>query len=271
MTQIENSDEEIFVRSVHPSLRDCLHVTVIEGTPLDRPVWLLTPRDAKFIVSTHAAGREIHVKPSMLAKPVDYQFVSYRDVIVPDINPRSFLPAETIECIRLAFPGSVGAQVLIIGWILVLFPDKKTLQKCWSHGAPSEINNLRVGFILTKCYSTASTTTTILEAGQAVTDTPDSINNEVALGLRLRLPGGLEAITTVTHAFVRLANPRMSSFRRAITEQVLVAKKYLQRLKPPPKDAQYEGMVFTCDHSNSPIGKAVWLSGTKTQVCTNSR
>jgi hypothetical protein len=148
MTQIENSDEEILVRSVHPSLRDCPHVAVIEGAPLDRPVWLITPQNAKFIVSTHAAGREIHVKPSFLTKPVDYQFVPIRDVIVPNINPRSFLSAETMECIRLAFPGSVGAQVLIIGWILVLFPDKKTLQECWAHGAPDEISNLRVGYII---------------------------------------------------------------------------------------------------------------------------
>jgi hypothetical protein len=270
ITQIENSDEEILVRSVHPSLRDCPHVAVIEGAPLDRPVWLIIAQNAKFIVSTHAAGREIHVKPSFLTKPVDCQFVPIRDVIVPNINPRSFLSVETIECIRLAFPGSVGAQVLIIGWILVLFPDKKTLQKCWAHGAPDEISNLRVGYILIKCYSTA-TSTTIIEAGQAVTNAPDSINSQAALGLRLRLPGGLEAITTVTHAFVPLANPQMSSFRRAITELILVAKKNLQKLRPPPKDAQYEGMVFTGDHSNSPIGKAVWLSGTKTQVCTNSR
>ncbi|KAJ5227469.1 uncharacterized protein N7469_007475 [Penicillium citrinum] len=265
MTQIENSDEEILVRSVHPSLRDCPHVAVIEGAPLDRPVWLITPQNAKFIVSTHAAGREIHVKPSFLVKPVNYQFVPIRDVIVPNINPRSFLSVETIEYIRLAFPGSVGAQVLISGWILVLFPDKKTLQKCWDHGAPDEICNLRVGYILMKYYSTA-TSTTIIEAGQAVTETPDSIDSQAALGLRLRLPGGLEAITTVTHAFVRLADPQMSSFRRAITEQILVAKKYLQKLRPPPKDTQHEGMVFTYDHSNSPIGKAVWLSGTKTQI-----
>jgi hypothetical protein len=50
----------------------------------------------------------------------------------------------------------------------------------------------------------------------------------------------------------------MSSFRRAITGQILVAKKYIPKLRPP-KDPQYEGMVFTYDHSNSPIGKAVWM------------
>ena len=153
---------------------------------------------------------------------------------------------------------------------MVLFPDKKILQKCWDYSVPDEISNLWVGYILTKCYSTASTTT-IIETGQVVTGTPDSIDSQTVLDLRLQLPDGLEAITIVIYIFVRLANSQISGFRRAITEQILVAKKYLQKLRPPPKDAQYEGMVFTSGHSNSPIGMAVWLSGTKTQVCTNSR
>lgn len=114
MTQIENSGEEILVRSLHPSLRDCSDVAVIEGTPLDRSPWLLTPQDAKFVTSTHAAGREIQVKPDLLSKPMEYQSVPFRDVTVPDINPRSILSAETIEHIRPAFPGSIGMRILAI-------------------------------------------------------------------------------------------------------------------------------------------------------------
>ncbi|KAJ5273759.1 hypothetical protein N7478_008884 [Penicillium angulare] len=49
-----------------------------------------------------------------------------------------------------------------------------------------------------KCYSTATSTNTI-EAGQAVTDAPNSTDSQTTLGLKLRPPGGLEAITTVTH------------------------------------------------------------------------
>lgn len=153
---------------------------------------------------------------------------------------------------------------------MVLFPDKKILQKCWDYSVPDEISNLWVGYILTKCYSTASTTT-IIETGQVVTGTPDSIDSQTALDLRLRLPDGLEAITIVMYIFVRLANSQISGFRGAITEQILVAKKYLQKLQLSSKNAQYEGIVFIYDYSNSSIGKTVWLSGTKIYVCINNR
>ncbi|PTU25680.1 hypothetical protein P175DRAFT_0469193 [Aspergillus ochraceoroseus IBT 24754] len=264
MTKIETSDEEILVRSTHPSLKGCHEVSVVEGGPVDRPVWLVNASDAHCIESTHAAGREIHIFPTHFSEPLSYSHVPVRDVSVVTIDPRAFLSPQVITLIREAFPGSSGIQIILTGWILVLFPDKKSVEACWAKGAPNNVGTLRVGYILTSCCATAN----VIESGQAVSDAPANIARHAALGLRLRLPGGLEAITTVTHAFVRVANPGMSNLRKGFMEWILSAKQYLGRLRPPPKQTQHAGIVHSKGLSNSPVGKEVWLSGTNTQIGT---
>lgn len=263
MTSIETPDEETMVRSLHPSLASYEQVSVVEHGPVATPLWLISASSAKNIKSTHAAGREIHVLPKQLIPPVSFQMVPTRYTTIKTIDPRTFLPPEHIKSIRDAFPGSVGAQVLLTGFLLVVFPDKKSLEACWAKGAPDEVGNLRVGYILASFYGTAE----IVESGRGVTDTPGGFNQQAALGLRLRLPGGLDAITTVTHAFVRLTDPKMSNIRKRLTDHILAAKEFLKRLRPPPRQAPQAGIIHSERVANSPLGKEVWLGGTETYVC----
>ena len=69
---------------------------------------------------------------------------------------------------RDVFPGSAGAKVLLTGWLLVVFPEKKSLEACWAKGVPDEVGSLHVGYILASLYGTAD----IVESGRAVSDTP---------------------------------------------------------------------------------------------------
>ncbi|KAJ6184517.1 hypothetical protein N7519_005818 [Penicillium mononematosum] len=155
-------------------------------------------RGAKHLKSTHAAGREIHVLPKHFSLPLPYTWVA-RDTVIKTINPRSFLPSQHIASIRDAFPGSVGAQVLLTGWLLVAFPEKKSLEACWAKGVPDEVGGLRVGYILASLYGTAEN----VEFGRTV------------------------AITTVTHAFVRIARvTEWGPYEEALQGQPVFVHRY---------------------------------------------
>ncbi|KAJ5193414.1 hypothetical protein N7449_009556 [Penicillium cf. viridicatum] len=264
MTSIKTPEEETIVRSLHPSLEDCNSVSVVEGGPVEKPIWLVSACSAQHIKSTHAAGREIHVLPKQCLPPISPLGVPVRGVPIKTIDPQSFLQPQQVTLIREAFPGSIGAQILLTSWLLILFPEKKSLEACWDKGVPDEVGGLRVGYIIASFHATAN----IVESGRAVSDAPGTLVQQAALGLRLRLPGGLEAITTVTHAFVRLADSRMSKIRKRFTEHILAAKEYLKRMQPPPRQAPQAGIVYPKRVGNSPVGKQVWLSGTDTCIGT---
>lgn len=262
LTSIETAEEEIIVRSLHPSLEHCDSVSVVEGGPVEKPLWLVSACSARHIKNTHAAGREIHVLPKQCLPPVLPLGWPVRDVPIKTIDPRAFLQPQQVTLIREAFPGSIGAQILITGWLLILFPEKKSLEECWDRGVPVEVGGLRVGYIIASFHATAN----IVESGRAVSGAPGTLTQQAALGLRLRLPGGQEAITTVTHEFVRLADSRMSKIRKCFMEHILSAKEYLRWMLPPPRQAPQAGIVHSKRVGNSPVGKEVWLGGTDTCV-----
>lgn len=247
MTTIKTCDEELLVRSLHPSLRDCEQVSVVEDGQVGAPLWLVRASEAKCIKDSHAAGREVHVLPDHYVPPLKYRSIPASYTNVETINPRSFLSPEEIRSIRKAFPGSTGAQVLLTGWLLIMFAEKKAMEACWGKGTPDEIGGLRVGYTLASFQGT--------------------FTQQAAIGLRLRLPGGLEAITTVSHAFVRLADPIMSDRRKRFIEHILRAKDYLKKMRPQPSQAPTAGIVRSKLLENSPLGKKVWLGGTNTCVC----
>lgn len=263
MTTIKTRDEELLVRSLHPSLRDCEHVSVVEDGQVGAPLWLVRASEAKCIKDSHAAGREVHVLPDHSAPPLKYRSIPASYTNVETINPRSFLSPEEIKSIRKAFPGSTGAQVLLTGWLLIMFAEKKAMEACWGKGTPDEIGGLRVGYTLASFQGTAET----IESSRGVSDKPDTFIQQAAIGLRLRLPGGLEAITTVSHAFVRLTDPRMSDRRKRFMEHILRAKDYLKKMRPQPSQAPTAGILRSKLFGNSPLGKKVWLGGTNTCVC----
>ncbi|KAJ5800686.1 uncharacterized protein N7518_002754 [Penicillium psychrosexuale] len=253
MTSIQTLEEETMVRSLHPALKHCDCVSVVEGGPVRKPLWLVHVRGARNINNTHAAGREIHVLPAQTLPPVTPLGLLMRYVNIHRIDPRSFLEPQKVNLIREAFPGSIGAQILLTGWLLILFPEKKSLEACWDKGVPDEVGGLRVGYIIASFHATAN----IVESGRAVSSAPGTHVPQAALGLRLRLPGGQEAITTVTHAFVRLADSRMSKIRKRFTEYILTAKDYLKRMRPPPRQAPQAAIVHPKQVANSPLGKQI--------------
>ncbi|KAI2725560.1 hypothetical protein CBS147354_4731 [Penicillium roqueforti] len=267
MTSIQPLEEETMVRSLHPALKHCDCVSVVEGGPVRKPLWLVHARGARNIYNTHAAGREIHVLPAQTLPPVTPLGLLMRPVNIKRINPRSFLEPQKVNLIREAFPGSIGAQILLTGWLLILFPEKKSLEACWDKGVPDEVGGLRVGYIIASFHATAN----IVESGRAVSSAPGTLAQQAALGLRLRLPGGQEAITTVTHAFVRLADSRMSKIRKRFTEYILTAKDYLKRMTPPPRQTPQAAIVHPKQVANSPVGKQIGTITVTYDRCTRHR
>lgn len=70
----------------------------------------------------------------------------------------------------------------------------------------------------------------------------------------------------MTHAFVRLADSRMSKIRKCFMEHILSAKEHLRWMLPPPRQAPQAGIVHSKRVGNSPVDKEVWLGGTDTCV-----
>lgn len=266
---VTTEDDEILVRSVHESLRECDTVHVVEERLDGRLIWVIYSWDASKIHHTHAGGREIHVVPrfEMPTLSLVYSLNFRPRPLKKTINCREFLTQSDLEALQTYFPGSVGVRVLIAGWVVILFNDMSTMETCWKLGNVEEIGLHRVGYDLAEYNTTAD----IVKTGHGVTAKPDEFNSHASLGLRLRLPCGTEAITTVTHAFVKTASPTMSSMRRRVSEWILTARATLLSLRPIPRRPIIPAVVETrAHHGNSPIGKAVWLAGTSTKVCTPS-
>jgi hypothetical protein len=152
------------------------------------------------ILDTHAGGREIHVKP-LYINPVfpDYISQGIYDPINRELNPRRFLTAGDLNNIRNLYTQVVGARVLICGIVVLLFKSLYDMRLAWNTGIVESIGSLKV------LYDVAEHTETRAEHwSYAVSGNPDNFNCSVCLGLRLKLPNGQEAITTVTHGFVEL-------------------------------------------------------------------
>lgn len=150
------------------------------------------------VQSTHAGGREIHVVPAMVhPNPQIYQR-DQRDRVRRRVNPRLMLTAHDLNAIRTMFPSSIGVRILIAGWAVVLFASKDEMVAGWRQGVPDTIGELYTGYDIIELTPTTATA----RAGYAVSGARESFDSLGALGLRLKMRDGLEAITTVTHGFV---------------------------------------------------------------------
>ncbi|KAI3141939.1 hypothetical protein CBS147326_2026 [Penicillium roqueforti] len=241
MTSIQTLEEETMVRSLHPALKHCDCVSVVEGGPVRKPLWLVHARGARNIYNTR-------------------RWQGNTCPAGTNSSTRYTLGSVDASC-------SIGAQILFTGWLLILFPEKKSLEACWDKGVPDEVGGLRVGYIIASFHATAN----IVESGRAVSSAPGILAQQAALGLRVRLPGGQEAITTVTHAFVRLADSRMSKIRKRFTEYILTAKDYLKRMTPPPRQTPQAAIVHPKQVANSPVGKQIGTITVTYDRCTHHR
>lgn len=239
---------------------------MVDGPHLGRPIWLVAADEAEKVLHTHAGGREIHVLPS-------YQFPSVElcqdagikaSPVVDMIKCREFVPPALLWQIHEIFPTSLGVQVLICGWLIVLFPSKEAMECCWRDGVVDEVGGLRVGYSVAEYRYTPE----IIEAGRSISDRAEDYTRVASVGLRLRFRDRREGITTVTHAFVSTASSTMSPLRKIAIEWILLAKQRLCFLLPFWAESSTPGMIESRRHGNSPLGKDVWLTGTGEKVCT---
>lgn len=270
VTHIDKENEQ-FVRDHHPSLSSQAGVYVAESV-FGEPVWLVgSPLTAS--QSVYAGGRPIHYFPG------DH-FLDIPDGILPPrspdkynehfdryINPRRFLTPADLDSLRELFPEAVGVHVLIAGFLIILFEDKRHVQDAYSEVWPLELAGLRVFFHLTHYSFTAAP----VESGNVLKETSEQRINDSAgcLGLKLKLQNGSTAVTSVTHGFVR--NPGPWRFRNRLKVlQTLVdkAKRTLQRCLPFKAGEDDRALVMTKEIpiDNNPVGKQVSLVSSNRMV-----
>lgn len=258
-----NKQNEQLIRSYHPSLAVAPTVYVLEEIEGEgRFIWVVMMNSYFLVQSTHAGGREIHVVPAMQhPNPQIYQ-QNQQDRIGRRVNPRLMLTAHDINAIRTMYPNSIGIRILIAGWAVVLFASKDEMIAGWRQGIPDTIGDLYVGYDINEVTPTTATTT----AGYAVSGARESFDSLGALGLRLKMRNGLEAITTVTHGFVN--RPERAPILLRVADWLLRAKEAITRYRTIKPSETFPAQVTMREQvtGNSPLGKEVWLAGTDQRV-----
>ncbi|KAJ5394289.1 uncharacterized protein N7487_011930 [Penicillium crustosum] len=268
-----NKENEQFVRDHHPSLSSQASVFVAESVS-GEPVWLIgSPLTAS--QSVYAGGRPIHYFPGDHFLDIPSGILTPRS---PDkynehfdryINPRRFLTPADLDSLRELFPEAVGVHVLIAGFLIILFADKRHVHDAYSEVWPLELAGLRVFFHLTDY----SFTTAPVESGTVLKETSEQRINDSAgcLGLKLRLQNGSTAVTSVTHGFVRLPGPgRFGNRLRVFDTLVDKAKRKLQQFLPFKAGEDDRALVMTKETptDNNPVGKQVSLASSNRMIGT---
>lgn len=250
---------EIMVRTLHRSLQDCGEVFVHEQS--GKTMWLVSPtNNSTPLRDTHAAGREIHIFPKFELPPPDCRF--REDPVCRAIYCRGLLSDEDVRIIREYFPGSVGARVLICGFLVILFDHKKALKKSWEQGVVNYVGSLAVKYAI-RDYMTACD---VISSRHASMNRPDGLGENSCLGLRLRLENGIEAITTATHSFVRFPTGPSATRARLLgwTGSVCSALArfcLIRTTKSKPALAQRQRR-----RCNTSVGVEVWMDETSDKV-----
>lgn len=138
----------------------------------------------------------------------------------------------------------------------------KDLKDSWAQGVFETIGTLQLGYSVAVYVPTA----TSIGYGSAVTIKEDAnmYENQGCLGLRIRLPNGNEAITTTTHAFVRLmATDNVSRIRYQASDWTV---RLLRELKPVRRFLEIPAVSRIRQMQNSSLGQRVFLAGTDTLV-----
>ena len=250
-------ENEQLVRSHHPALR--LRDQVYVSHPQYGPeVWLVNG----VCEDIEAGGRPLHPYPEdrrnlyPFGETLTPRSPWKEDYLFKEgINPRKFLSPEKIDGLRELFPTAVGARVFVSGFLVVLFKSLHDIQAIYEENWIMEAGGLRILYDEYRLEATADTVT----SGMEVCDKPESLQGQGCLGLRIRMNDGQEAITTVTHGFVK--NPRRSRVTKMFSEWILRAKSALLRLRslPPQSDTSAIGVVRNSNR-NSAIGKEVGLA-----------
>ena len=264
LTERVTPENETFIRSCHPSLAPAEHVSI--GTELDgRCFWIRTMGSKTgHSVQTHVAGWEVHFYPQ--SKSTMFEFIYRR---IPDplnggiVNPRRFLSNADLDKLREAYPESVGARILFTGTCTVLYKDDSYLQSVSLNHVPSSFGGLLVLFDV---VSTTEYSGGAIEPGSTIAALPDSEYEYASVGLKLKLPGGLQAITVPTHPFVKFLETRSPTTLK-IADWCLWAKAQLLKYRPFQWSQAISSFVSgSLSQGNSSLGKKVWVAGTRERV-----
>ena len=228
-------------------------------------IWIVRPTQSSGIIGSHAGDREIHVQPCFKS----YGYGTQKNPhIIPDpldraISPRELLKDDELNKVRALYHQAVGLDILICGRALVLFKTEQNMLNAWNNGIPTTIGGIPVGYMVMNSEPSAAP----LQPNNAVSSAPDNGRPTSALGLKIRLPDGTEAITTETHGFVKLVREKRHPFIGAAGGYMKV-KSALSKFRPTQNSsAESDHLSATGKQlENSPIGKAVYLTGANTMV-----
>ncbi|KAJ5765130.1 hypothetical protein N7520_004689 [Penicillium odoratum] len=267
-----NDENEMFVRSCHPSL--CSQGTVmVSESSFGEPVWLvLSPITAPEKI--YAGGRAIHYYPAHHSEFIPWLLsprstAGYNRYFDRYINPRRFLRATDLNSLRELFPAAIGATVLIAGFLIILFDDMQHVRNAYTEIYPLELAGMLVYFDVAR----DELSTTPVEYGLD-TDTRIGEENTRAgcIGLKVRLQDGTEAITTVTHGFVNCPGTSLATTMLNVVRQMLdKAKKTLVRYLPARIAEDNRFITYSGVLTNNPIGREVLIAASHHRIGHISR
>jgi hypothetical protein len=251
---------ECFIRTYHPALSVAPVVYSFEEIS-GKVIWMIPIVESFRVGQTHAGNREIHIAPAAY-KPDPLEHLIPRPCygITRLIHPRRMLTAHDISTLRSFFPGSIGIRVLISGFAIFLFRNVEEMREAWNSGCPPEIGGLNVG------YDVVTVVPTAVASGHDIADSAESFSPRGCIGLRIKQPNGTDALTTVTHGFVKLpSHPRiflrMADWYMRVKDQL---SKFIYRgAGTMSGEVESKGKPA----GNSPLGKEVYIAGTQQKVC----
>ncbi|KAM5451159.1 hypothetical protein MaudCBS49596_003863 [Microsporum audouinii] len=263
---IVNAGNEELFRTFHPALASVACVMAVRLRRSEPYIWVvvLQPDTDTDAIGTHAGDREIHFRPAFLS--------AWREGVLlvgppgPQrlpVNVRRMLTAKDLNDVRLYWPKSIGIRILISGLALMIYANKSDLHRDRER-CPLTFGELEVGYILEDYIPTADTPGRIVDIGHTVA-LAEAAPPSAALGLRLRLRNGIEAITVVTHAFIPECRGSVMEY---FSYWVNNAKKTLSRFLPfaAAKNLPLDAEVREAITYRSPLGKTVWLANTNTKI-----
>lgn len=253
-------DNERLLRTHHRSLSKASIVYIVTS-PFGRRIWVTSCNAPDITVG----GLDIHILPigyplkNRLIPTQATSFVLAQSLVQGQINPRKFLTEQDLESLRILFPNAIGAQLLISGFLRILFDSVAAVERTNNLGYPSMVGELVVLLDTAKFSATAQN----LNSGAAVSDA--EAKSVGCLGLKLKLPGGKMVLTTVTHAYVH--NPALPVVLMRVADWVIRAKNAICRFRNPSLDRDSRAFgVSDQSLSNNPTGKDIFLFKTKKKV-----
>jgi len=254
---VTRQNERLF-RTHHRSLKIASSVAIRFDVHLRKEIWVgqfwtAAPAD------THAGGMEIHQLPPF--RYPDYAVMLPLMSLFPYLlNPRRLLTAEELNKLRLMYPHACGVQLLIGGQLVILFKTESDMRASWSRGLCSEIGGLQVVYNVLDCQPSHDP----VVPGAVVQNFPADPKDPLAwvcLGLKVKMQDGRDAITTVTHGFVKLPKKGEKRWRAITASYFDHIKAKLRNFQTPRRETVIPAVARSSSMSpyNSPIGKIVTL------------